>query len=85
LLRPPASTGYAENEVETQVHDLPALGTVVHAKPPDGIARTLEAVALCHEVTRCIGWRPEHVHASTLRLEPAGALGGRLVVPHLCT
>lgn len=78
-LHPMPAQHYAENGA-TQPDPLPVFVTLLHARPPEGSARTQELAQLTAAVAQAVGRPAERVH---LEYAPAGAgrvgFGGVLV------
>jgi phenylpyruvate tautomerase PptA (4-oxalocrotonate tautomerase family) len=75
----PAS-GYAENDSDVRLEDLPVFVTVLKARLPERDALPAEVRSVTEAIAACVGRPPEHVH---VRYEPAAAgrqaFGGNLV------
>lgn len=75
-----AEAAYAENEAQSAATELPVFVTVLHARPPVGVALVEELRAVTAAVADGLGRPTERVH---VQYAPAGAgrqaFGGRLV------
>lgn len=71
---------YAENGCDLAEVEMPVFVTLLHADPPDGLARAAEAQAVASAVAACVGRSVDRVH---VEYAPAGrgriAFGGKLL------
>lgn len=61
-LRVLGAAHYAENDATVAPDELPVFVTVLHARPPEGDALALQAVALTQALAACLGCAPQRVH-----------------------